>query len=272
MKFTVLGGGGFIGSRLVKHLVALGHQCFVPARNGDIPTANLGHVIYCIGLTADFRGRPIETVDAHVCTLLPLLKASALDSLLYLSSTRVYAGSFAGREDQSLVVKPEDPDHLYNISKLMGEASCLGSENTAVRVVRISNVYGNDFRSDNFLHSVIREAVETGRVLIRSSPESEKDYINVDEVISLLPKIATLGKHRIYNVASGRNVSNATLASLLQEHTGCVVSFQPGAPRTTFPVVDISRIKQEFQYVPGEMADHIRTLVDAFREKYGITK
>jgi nucleoside-diphosphate-sugar epimerase len=272
MKFTVLGGGGFIGAHLVKHLISLGHQCFAPKRGDDVPMTNLGHVIYCIGLTADFRDRPIETVDAHVCALLPLLSASGFDSLLYLSSTRVYAGSGVGREDQPLVVKSEDPDHLYNISKLMGEASCLGSGNASVRVARVSNVYGNDFRSDNFLHSVIREAVENGRVLIRNSPESEKDYISIDDVVTLLPKIATLGKHRLYNVASGRNVSNAMLASLLQEHTGCVVSFQSGASKTTFPNMDISRVRQEFNYIPGEIADHIRVLVDAFREKYGKTR
>jgi len=28
-----------------------------------------GHVIYCIGLTADFRQKPFETIEAHVSKL-----------------------------------------------------------------------------------------------------------------------------------------------------------------------------------------------------------
>jgi uncharacterized protein YbjT (DUF2867 family) len=70
-KFTVLGAGGFIGGRLVEHLRGLGHEVDAPPRRpaeayvDGLGGRQLGHVVYCIGLTADFRTRPYETVEAH---------------------------------------------------------------------------------------------------------------------------------------------------------------------------------------------------------------
>jgi len=66
-RVTVLGGSGFIGSHVARHLRRLGVACDTPARDDEsIFSRPLGHVIYAIGLTADFRARPLETVEAHV--------------------------------------------------------------------------------------------------------------------------------------------------------------------------------------------------------------
>ncbi len=53
--------------------------------------ADLGHAFYCIGLTADFRSRPFETIEAHCGLLKEVLSGSRFSSFVYLSSTRVYA-------------------------------------------------------------------------------------------------------------------------------------------------------------------------------------
>src|SRR5215204_2623584 len=88
--FTILGASGFIGSRLAKRLGALGLEYQGVGRHDVLPAASLGNVIYCIGLTADFRSRPFDTVEAHVCKLLHVLRNCEFDLLLYLSSTRLY--------------------------------------------------------------------------------------------------------------------------------------------------------------------------------------
>ena len=58
MSWTVLGASGAIGRRLVGYLRQTGHVVYTPER-GDpgVWTRPLGHVIYAIGLTADFRQR-----------------------------------------------------------------------------------------------------------------------------------------------------------------------------------------------------------------------
>lgn len=247
MKYTVFGSTGFIGSRLVKELkktfgsvVALGRS------QADLDSAmrdkNLGHVFYCIGLTSDFRSKPIETVDAHVCLLKELLRYGNLESITYLSSTRVYESATNTSELSSISVDPTNPSHLYNLSKLMGESLCLNSGHNA-KVVRLSNVYGSSMGQDNFLASVLIEA-KAGKVTFRTSPKSSKDYISVDDVVELLPKVATSPLKGTLNLASGVNVSNQEIANIL-EASGVQVSFLDDAPVWNFPEINITRLCEE---------------------------
>jgi nucleoside-diphosphate-sugar epimerase len=195
MKFTIFGGRGFIGSQLAKHVRSRGFECETPVR-GSRPTGNLGQVVWCAGLTADFRQRPFETVTAHVCDLLPVLQQAAFDSFLYLSSTRVYQNSPNSDEDSPLVVSSMDPPDLYNLSKLMGESICLNTSRPRVRVARLSNVYGPGPASDSFLGQVVGAACR-GKLLLRTSPESAKDYISIHDVVDLLLEIALSGTEPI---------------------------------------------------------------------------
>jgi nucleoside-diphosphate-sugar epimerase len=265
--FTIFGAAGWIGSALARRLTSSGQQVRAVFRD-NWPAANesLGHVIYAIGLTADFRERPLAAAEAHVAALVRALESSRFDSFLYLSSTRVYLGAATTVEEASLSVRPADPDNLYNVTKLAGEAVCLALPSLAVRVARLSNVVGAGDRSQNFLPSVLAEARGTGNVTIRSAPDSEKDYVALEEVTALLEAIAMRGKHRLYNVASGRNVTNRLIAELLRRHTGAEVTFAPDAPRVAFPPIVIERVAGEF----GAPTTPFETVFsDLVRERWG---
>ena len=75
-RFTIVGAQGFIGGRLASHLAAHGHEVAMPAR-GALPAKDCGHVVYCAGVTADFRRRAFDTVAAHVTHLAEALSQSA---------------------------------------------------------------------------------------------------------------------------------------------------------------------------------------------------
>lgn len=266
--FTVLGSSGFIGSHLVARLRAAGEEVLTPnCRNDAYLARELGHVVYCVGVTSDFRTRPLDTVDAHVTRLMPLLRRGRFESLLYLSSTRVYHGMTASFEDQSLTVRPCISDDLYNVSKLMGETACLGSGRPDVRVARLSNVYGPGMSDVAFLASVISEAVECRRVVLRTTLDSSKDYIALEDAVGLLAQIARQGRHRIYNVAAGRSISNAVLAHLLVRTLDCTVSIAPNAARVQFPAIEIDRVADEFGMVPARLEDKLPELVKARQER-----
>ncbi|HEX2271305.1 MAG TPA: NAD(P)-dependent oxidoreductase [Pyrinomonadaceae bacterium] len=260
---TVLGASGFIGSRIVKRLETLGREHRAVKRDDTLPAGSLGHVIYCIGLTADFRSRPLDTVEAHVCRLLEVLRACEFESLLYLSSTRLYSGAESTSEESAIRIAPLDGSDLYNASKAMGESLVLNCGRPA-RVIRISNVYGSDFDSNNFLSSIIRDAIR-GEIVFQTSPDSAKDYIPVDNVVDNLINIATNGKERIYNLASGRNVSNGELAERLRRLTGCAIRFSEPAPLVTFPPINIDRLRAEFAFQPSHVLDDLPQLVDLYR-------
>ena len=264
--FTVLGASGFIGSHLVERLrkYKLTHQAV--GRSEPLPSGNLGAVIYCIGVTADFRSKPFETVEAHVCTLLEVVRNCEFDSLLYLSSTRLYAGCDSTAENQPIRVDPQSASDLYNLSKLMGESITLNCGRTG-RVARIANVYGPDFNSDNFLPSVVRQAVQGEKIVLHTAPDSSKDYVDLHELIENLIFIAGDGKEKIYNVASGMNVTHRQLAEKLHQLTGCEIEFAPEAPLSTFPPIDISRVRGEFGIVPSSLLRDLQWLVDQYRKK-----
>lgn len=251
MNYTVLGGSGVIGRHLAMRLRAAGHAVYTPGRGDPGQYGRpLGHVIYAIGLTADFRQRPFDTVQAHVSLLAEVLQRSDFSSLLYLSSTRIYARSPVAREDVELAVQPQDPSDLYNLSKLMGESLCLSCSRSGVRVARLSNVVGGeDADSLNFVPSLLREA-RSGRILLQTAPDSAKDYIHIDDVADLLPRIATQGRERLYNVASGVQTRHAQWTEHLAGLTGCRIEVEPGAPAVSFAPIDITRIRQEFGFAP----------------------
>lgn len=264
--FTILGKSGFIGSHLIAHLRAQGAECFTPDRNcSTILDRHLGHIFYCIGVTADFRSRPFDTVRAHVCVLTDILEKASFDSLTYFSSTRVYAKSDHAKETSPLIVESSDPSDLYNLSKLMAESLCLSCGRKNVRVLRLSNVYGDDFNQSNFLLSLIRDAVDTGYVSIETSENSEKDYVSLDSIIAVLPKIAITGQHRLYNLASGVNVSNGEILARLTEITGCRTNVVLNAPTIRFPRIDIFRLQQEFGFQSASLQHDLPSLVQRYR-------
>jgi nucleoside-diphosphate-sugar epimerase len=264
MNYTVLGASGFIGSHLVASLRNAGHEVYAPAK-GDrgVFERPLGHVLYCIGLTADFRSRPFDTVHAHVSVLADVLEKADFDSLVYLSSTRVYARSPSGKESVSLAADVADPSDLYNLSKLTGESLCRSCNRLNVKVARLSNVIGRDHQSDNFLFALIREAVN-GRIELQSDPDSAKDYILLEDVVSLLPRIATEGKRWLYNVASGTNVRHRDIVAVLAGLTGCEVAVRPDAPRLDFPEIDIAQLRSEFGFAAAPILETLPSLVAQF--------
>ncbi|MCX6313030.1 MAG: NAD(P)-dependent oxidoreductase [Bacteroidetes bacterium] len=270
MKHTVLGASGFIGNNLKTFLEEQSLECFLPPRNYSFSkNENLGHVYYCIGLTSDFRTRPMETVKAHVCKLIEVLENSSFESFLYLSSARVYNGSKSGDEQTSLSVNPSDFSDLYNISKLMGEAVCLAIPNEKIRIARLSNVIGNDFESENFLFSLIKEAVDKRVIELGVSSKSEKDYISINDVVQLLLLISSKGKSRIYNVSSGQNVSNEQLVKEIKKYTGCSIRFTDSQQSLNFPLISNERLKSEFDYEVKSVLPDIMSLIENYKAKKG---
>lgn len=258
--FTVIGGAGFIGSALVEHLEAAGHACQVPA--GAPEPGPLGHVVYCAGLTGDWRERPYDTVDAHVGTLTELVYGGAFESLLYLSSTRVYdrhPGPPA-REGDELRLSPQDPEDLYALSKATGEAVALGAGG---RVARLSNVYGPWAGGRGFTAAVLGEAVEHRSVTLESTLDSARDFVSLGDVVVLLARVALEGRERVYNVASGITVTNRELSDALARLTGCTVHVRPGAQRVVRAAIDISRVSDEFGFRPARLLDDLPGLVGA---------
>ncbi|KAA1419438.1 NAD-dependent epimerase/dehydratase family protein [Nocardioides humilatus] len=259
MRFTVFGATGFIGGALTAHLRSAGHEVRTPSR-AEIPGPDddLGHVVYAIGLTGDFRSRPLDTVDAHVTVLADRIRAARFDSWLYLSSTRVYSGIDAATvsEETPTLARPTS-DGIYDLSKLLGEAICASRAEPTVRVARVSNVYGAGAHSDTFLGMLLADVAAGRAITIGEDARSSKDYVAIDDLCRMLTAVATSGRHRLYNLASGQPVTHGEVAEVITARTGITVDFAPGGPTRAFPTIDVSRIESETGLTPARLTDRL---------------
>jgi len=270
-QFTVIGGAGFIGRNLVAHLSALGHTCFVPLRDDPQVFARpLGHVIYAAGLTSDFRSRPLDTVESHVCLLRRIIASADFTSLTYLSSTRVYAGSSDTSEAARLMVDPHDPGDLYNLSKLMGESLCLHGGPSDMKVARLSNIVGLRPDADSFIDQLLEEGFTAlGRVLLKTALASRKDYLYVDDAVALIVAIAVSPARGIFNVASGEGVSNGEIAELLHRDLKFDIQVAPDAPTWKFEKIDNRRVREVFGFAPRKFSEYFPDYLNLYRQNKG---
>lgn len=263
--YTVLGATGLIGRNLVESLQAQGHTVFAPSRRewAEVLTQPLGHVIYAIGLTADYRTQPYQTVEAHVTRLNEVIHQGHYESLVYLSSTRVYQYALGTSEDAFVPVQPKVPGDLYNLSKLLGESICMNAPHPNTVVARLSNVLAPQGHPENFINSLILDAQSRGHVHFQTSPQSQKDYIALADVVALLPQLHQ-SPHRIVNLASGVNTSHQEVADSLERHLRCRISWEPDAPTWTFPPIDVSKLAESFDFSPTPFAVTINAMLSQF--------
>lgn len=263
---SVFGHKGFIGSQVVRELENRQIPYYLPERDEDVSGRSYGKLIYCIGLTADAKKKPFETIQAHINKLSDIIRNAMFDEIVYASSTRVYVHGEGDISESDLIpVNTEDPFELFNLTKLTGESLLVNTVPDS-KIIRYSNVYGVDKESDNFLTSVIRDALNTGHINLQTTPDSAKDYISVFDAAKLTVDITLSGKQKIYNVASGFNVSNESILEKVKEITGCTITYSPDAKRILFPRIINDRVKGEFGFIPSsDLLDDIELIIKSFR-------
>ena len=259
--YTVIGAGGFIGSRLVARLQGEGAQLYAPAR-GDpaIWTRDLGRVFYCAGLTGDYRQRPFDAVEAHVGLLARILAKARFERIVYLSSTRLYdaLGDGAGQEDRPLPLDPGDPRHVYELSKALGENLALTQSAGRGAVARLSYVFDWGDGAEGFLSDWLRQARASRRLTLASSPSFGRDYIHLDDVVAGLRAILDSDTTQIVNLASGQTLSNAQIAQVFAAR-GWQVDFTAPPVEVAPRRCDVARLK-----ALGAPAREVLALIDGY--------
>jgi len=268
-RFTVVGARGFIGSELVALLRAEGHDVAGVSHDVDLdPLRDLGHVVYCSGIAAASAPDAGYAFGVHVEGLRRIIAGGKASSLLYLSSTRVYGAAPDTREEAPLTVAPSDND-LYRITKIAGEALCLAAARPTFRVARLSNIAGASFRSPLFLSDILRQAATGGRIAVRTTRDSAKDYLLVADTARYLYAIATGGRERLYNVAYGSNVENGAIFDALASASGATIDIAPNAQRAITPPIAVERLRSEFGPPLAALVDALPELYRAFSDHFG---
>ncbi len=270
-KATLIGGNGYVGRHLLARLLRDGWACWVPQRDDlKLMHRDLGHVFYCAGLTADYAERPFDTVEAHTSLLNQVLRDTHYTSLVYLSSTRLYdslgssLGNVTATETSPLTLDPNNPRHVYDLSKALGESLCRVASGGRARVARLSCVWGGDQGSEGFLPELMRGVLaackkqgERARVQVNSSPHFKRDYVHIDDVVDALLALVEPADFGIYNVAGGRNISNTELFKCVFDASGCKVEAISERPSPVLPRISIERMAQTFGWTPTDAVQRL---------------
>lgn len=263
-RVTIVGSRGFIGNACATVAESLGLDVLAVSHDRVPVDRDLGAVLYCSGVAWGSEKRPVDTFEAHVGSVVHILRDATYDRFLYVSSTRVYDRSSSTSESSDLGVRMLPSPDIYTTSKIAGEAAVLSarSEN---RVVRLSNVFGESLRSELFLSDILRQAVSTGAIVLRSSLDSAKDYVGVADVAKTILRIADASGEQIYNVAAGYNTTHRALISAIRSEMDIDVRVPENAPVQIAAPIDVSSITREFAFEPHDVRAAIPSLLAAFR-------
>ena len=242
MKILVTGGAGYVGSRLVGHLLQNGFKVRVVDNlyfnnpEGLVPYATLKDFEFIYGDIAneDIVRDGLKGVDAVVhlaaivseklCDIVPqkaqevnvdatikLVKASKSMKipLIFASTCSNYGISTGVATEQS----PTSPLSLYAKTKIEGEKQVLDHDGTVLRFATALG-FAPRFRSNILVHEFIGEALSKKQISVYDG-EGWRPFVHLadmaDAVMKAIDRIQEL-KGQVINVV-GENIQKNTLAA-----------------------------------------------------------
>lgn len=256
MKYLVTGGAGFIGTNLMKLLVAEGHTVisFDNYSAGRIPERVLPDVEYVEGDIRNLEAlqkamvavdgvfhlaavprvsysveHPLETHDNNVNGTLNVLEAARLNKVkrvVFASSSAIWGDQSEYPVPETAVPKPISP---YGFHKLAGEHYCrLWSELYGLETVslRYFNIYGSYMDPKGAYALVVGKFIEQKKqgqpLTICGDGEYFRDYTHVRDVARanmLAMTSAKVGNGEVIEIGGGHPYSVNEVAALIGGET-----------------------------------------------------
>jgi UDP-glucose 4-epimerase len=269
-KYVVTGGGGFIGSALVRALLARAEGTvqvidnFSSGRHENLHEVASGIELHVLdicdfdaitpviaGADTVFHIAAIPSVPRSISDPVPSHNSNINGTFNVLRAAVegkarkvVYAASSSAYGDTEVLPKVEtmqsNPKSPYAAQKLLGEyycssfAECYGLDTTSLRFF---NVYGP--RQDpsspysGVLSIFIRCLLERSSPTIFGDGEQTRDFTYVDDVVELVLKSATSpgAAGKMFNAGNGGRYSLNEVWRVLQQIEGASIPAKYGPPR-----------------------------------------
>ncbi len=267
--YVVTGGAGFIGSSLVRALLAEGREVHVI---DNLSTGNLdnleevadritvheldlrdydriapviagAHRVFHLGALPSVPKSILQPVPSHECNIdgtFNVFRAAAegkAGRVVYAASSSAYGDTEVLPKVESMAPRPKSP---YAVQKLLGEyyasvfSDCFGLETVSLRFF---NVFGP--RQDptsvysGVLSIFLSCLIERRRPTIYGDGEQSRDFTYVEDVVGLLLKASqaqgVTGK--VFNAGNGNRYTLNQTWQLLQRIEGVDLPPQYGPPR-----------------------------------------
>lgn len=212
MRVFVTGAAGFLGSAIAQHLAAAGHEITAAVRPSRlrqglaVPGCQMTAwdalhppefllpcdvVIHCATsndiLSRDF-GAGIDLSVKGTHHLLQLAKTAGVTRFIFLSTIQVHGTELQGTitEDSPIVCET-----AYALNHFLGEETCRMFAHSwpeaEITLLRPSNVYGVPSlptvnRSTLVPMCFVKQAMEEGRITLRSSGRQTRNFVSTTEV------------------------------------------------------------------------------------------
>ena len=297
-RCILLGGGGFIGTNVCRHLLGIGAEVVIVSPQVVSEEALTGatciratlddtdkyastirqgdYVFHMVSTTvpATSNANPIADISNNVLPtlkLLEILRQKQIAKLVYLSS----GGTVYGKDVP--IPTPEDaanePMCSYGIHKLAIEKYLAlykllhGLDSVTLRVANPFGPYQTG-GAQGVIATIIRKAIAGEAIAIWGDGNVVRDYIYVTDLTEAILKAALLDNAeapRLYSIGSGEGRSIRDILHTVQTIHGKLldVVFEEGrATDVPVSILDIGRAKRQLDWLPT------KTWEEAIAETY----
>tara|TARA_B100001559_G_scaffold320061_2_gene331123 strand:+ start:32503 stop:33408 length:906 start_codon:yes stop_codon:yes gene_type:complete len=245
LKVLVIGGGGYIGSKLIMELInnEFNVKCFdrfsssetlsklnknVEIAIGDIRNIEsknffeINTVIDLAALTKDLDGKEKEIIEINKNArkkIIEISKTNGVSHYIRISSSNVYAGN-KNENSEKIIPNPQTLYAKINL-ELDNYAVSLNSKKFTVTVLRLASIFGDSLRMrwDQSINNMVKELCNNGKIQVKSK-NSQRPFLHIDDVIRaiiLVIKSKENASGEIFNV--GSNDLNYSMGEIAREIT-----------------------------------------------------
>ena len=290
MKIVVLGGSGFIGKNLSEKLIEKQNEVIIIDsyidfnffRNLGVPKDNLYQIdllkikkysvdflknvdiiFHLVNFTTPFldieETKEAYKKDISVCIdILELSRKNNIKKIIFSSSGGTIYGNLDNTSDREEDIT--NPISYYGISKLAVEKIILMYNqlyNMNNVILRISNPYGKYQNSNKVgvISVILRKILENKKIEIFGDGNNIRDYIYISDLVDVFCKVIDKDNYSysIYNVGSGEGRSILDIINTIKVITKKEFNVEFKENRkfdVKRNVLDISRLKKEFNFIP----------------------